>query len=541
MNPGLGLVLPAPVGLPPLTWPSSPSDTDTTASDCYDRIEPFFDIHRRSNIKEDHNDLCERALTQANVFPQLPSSDGLPPFPISDMHDRATGALDGTFLFLVRFEEHKDTSEVVGLLKQYLAKHKWAFKQNTAFKKLSNKKIERATFQVLGPLSRRDEPKDEHRLSIYITKHSEFGNKWLFEFRRSSRNVNSIPTEILPERVAATFRDSATLLPSFPTTIICGPAKYDYMDFARRSIDSYGHDDQVARMASSISDFWGTPSLSTLEIVAPNVGTAKRAEAAINSFLLLGGHTTCPDEPPKKYRKLDSQFRCSALTCGIWWDLASGRVNVSTFDGFVQAALEEANVNTADLNMQMSISTLCSILNRAKCPISLIVFTGAELLDTDLCALGRWKCIQRALNSMHCSTKLILITESPLTSYTDPQGVCRIDMEVSPSYFSEISHHWMSPLTSGHTDEVTSSDDTTSAAHAGDVSDVTMFENYSSDMAYGGTMYDAELGFNIGLHLNSESPQPLFVPDLQLDEVSHPSLNGIYESFMASRKRKYPF
>lgn len=79
------------------------------------------------------------------------------------MHDRATGALDGTFLFLVRFEEHKDTSEVVGLLKQYLAKHKWAFKQNTAFKKLSNKKIERATFQVLGPLSRRDEPKDGTR------------------------------------------------------------------------------------------------------------------------------------------------------------------------------------------------------------------------------------------------------------------------------------------------------------------------------------------------------------------------------------------
>lgn len=411
----------------------------------------------------------------------------------------------------------------------------------------------------------------EHRLSIYITKHSEFGNKWLFEFRRSSRNVNSIPTEILPERVAATFRDSATMLPSFPTTIVCGPAKYDYMEFARRSIECYGQDDQVARMASSISDFWGTPSLcvsifrspdplspppflnfceishflfdyrSTLEIVAPNVATAKRAEAAINSFLLLGGHPAGANEPPKKYRKLDSQFRCSALTCGIWWDLASGRYNVSTFDGFVQTALEEASINTADLNMQMSISTLCSILNRAKCPISLIVFTGAELLDTDLCALGRWRCIQRALNSMNCSTKLILITETPLTSYTDPQGVCRIDMEASPSYLTELSQHWMSPLTSGHTDEVTSSDDTTSAAHAGDVSDVTMFENYSSDITYSGAMYDAELGYNIGLHLNSEAPQPLFVPDLQLDEVSHPSLNGIYESFMASRKRKYPF
>jgi hypothetical protein len=76
------------------------------------------------------------------------------------MHDRATGALDGTFLFLIRFEEHKDSAEVVGLLKQYLARHRWAFKQNTAFKKLSNKKVERATFQVLGPLSRREETKD---------------------------------------------------------------------------------------------------------------------------------------------------------------------------------------------------------------------------------------------------------------------------------------------------------------------------------------------------------------------------------------------
>lgn len=76
------------------------------------------------------------------------------------MHDRATGALDGTFLYLIKFQEHKDTTEVVGLLKQYLGRHKWAFKQNTAFKKLSNKKIERATFQVLGPLSRREESKD---------------------------------------------------------------------------------------------------------------------------------------------------------------------------------------------------------------------------------------------------------------------------------------------------------------------------------------------------------------------------------------------
>eukprot|EP01122_Echinamoeba_exundans_P007585 TRINITY_DN2363_c0_g1_i2.p1 TRINITY_DN2363_c0_g1~~TRINITY_DN2363_c0_g1_i2.p1 ORF type:complete len:142 (+),score=16.96 TRINITY_DN2363_c0_g1_i2:67-492(+) len=140
MNPGLSFVVSAPNLPAPMAWPSSPSETDTALSDSYDKLEPFFDIHRRSNIKEDHNDYCERALTQATAFPQLPSFDGLPSFPIADMHDRATGALDGTFLFLIRFEDHKDSAEVVGLLKQYLARHRWAFKQNTAFKKLSNKK-----------------------------------------------------------------------------------------------------------------------------------------------------------------------------------------------------------------------------------------------------------------------------------------------------------------------------------------------------------------------------------------------------------------
>lgn len=81
------------------------------------------------------------------------------------MRERAVGCMDGTFLFLVCFEDHKDTTEVVALLKQHLAAHKWQFKQNTAFKKLSNKKIERATFQILGStLYRREESRDGTRV-----------------------------------------------------------------------------------------------------------------------------------------------------------------------------------------------------------------------------------------------------------------------------------------------------------------------------------------------------------------------------------------
>jgi hypothetical protein len=278
---------------------------------------------------------------------------------------------------------------------------------------------------------------------------------------------------------------------------------------------------------------------STLEIVAPTFATAKKAEAALNSFLLLGGHSAQCDDPPKKYRKLDHNIRCSALTSGLWWDLASGRSNVTTLDGFVTAALEEASVSTVDMNMQMQISTLCGVLNMGKCPISLVVFTGAELLDTDLCALGRWRCLHRALNSSNCSTKVVLITQRELSNYTDPHGVCRIAIADNSTDTSEAIRKWdIQPH--GTFDDVVMSDDTTSATASDHLSSF-MSESYSSDTAYGIAYYDDELRYDLNMHGSNEMAAPLFTPDLQLEEVMHPSLNGIYESFMASRKRKFPF
>lgn len=90
-------------------------------------------------------------------------------------------------------------------------------------------------------------------------------------------------------------------------------------------------------------------------------------------------------------------------------------------------------------------------------------------------------------------------------------------------------------------DDSASSEEATTSVGTGESSDVVMADAFSSETTSTGSYYDSEFSYHLNLSTSQETAAPLFVPDLQLEEVMHPSLNGIYESFMASRKRKFPF
>jgi hypothetical protein len=227
-------------------------------------------------------------------------------------------------------------------------------------------------------------------------------------------------------------------------------------------------------------------------------------------------------EPLRKKVRTDDSG-AEDLPKALWWDLRPIDPELTTsFEELIDTIIRECGLQTRTGTMQDSFDLACLALTKTTGPrVSLLVIENSHLISKDISVFGRWMTLQKCLNSQTSPTRVVLLNaQGQLDNLWLDSSLCtRVPATDRSTAYQHFSKDASSP-----TDEISSDLSSTSVDHS--PAPLQPFERET-----GGLKWSDEItwdGFECSGLMDAHRSAPL-----------HPSLEEIYDNFVASRKRKY--